>query len=224
MSDDALTMRGPVHRTKDPRKVATPALEPSPRLTTSSGSAPRPPCTSGTRSSRAPARSPAPWPHSPRSGCGGTWTRSSTTRGSSRSTTSSTSVTDFRAAATPVGDLHPTGGRCPSPPYPAPSGRPAGTRRPATRRRRSTDPPPFPQRTTWTSLHDAKTNSTALDRISLSGAIPKPAGAAMTTRSRRRAAPPGPRHTDTAAPPWAATASPRTITSEYLVDNRSVPS
>jgi hypothetical protein len=63
---------------------------------------------------------------------------------------------------------------CPSPPYPAPSCRPAATRRPATLtgkrgRRRSTDPPPFPQRTTWTSLHDAKTNSTALDRMSLSG-------------------------------------------------------
>ena len=73
-------------------------------------------------------------------------------------------------------------------------------------------------------LHDAKTNSTALDRMSLSGAILRPAGAAMRTRSRRRAAPPGPRHTDTAAPPCAATASPLTIASEYIVDNRSVPS
>ena len=80
--------------------------------------------------------------------------------------------------ATPVGGPSPNSRPgCPSPPYPAPSCWPAGTRRPATLtgkrgRRRSTDPPPFPQRTTWTSLHDAKTNSTALDRMSLSGGFP----------------------------------------------------
>jgi len=62
-----------------------------------------------------------------------------------------------------------------------PSCCPASTRRPATPagrrgRRRSTDPEPSPQqRTTWTSAHDAKTSSTAPDRMSSSGAIPRPA-------------------------------------------------
>ena len=101
------------------------------------------------------------------------------------------------------------------------------TRHPGGRRgrRRSTDPEPSPQqRTTWTSAHDAKTSSTAADRVSLSGAIPDQPGAAMTSRSRHRAAQPGPRHTHTAAPPCAAAASPLTMASEYLVDNRSVPS
>ena len=41
---------------------SAPASALSSRPTTSSGSAPRRPCTSGTRSSRAPARSPARWP------------------------------------------------------------------------------------------------------------------------------------------------------------------
>jgi len=52
------------------------------------------------------------------------------------------------------------------------------TRHPAGRRgrRRSTDPEPSPlQHTTWTSAQDAKTSSTAPDRMSLSGAIPRPA-------------------------------------------------
>jgi hypothetical protein len=56
------------------------------------------------------------------------------------------------------------------------------------------------------------------------GRFPDQPGAAMTSRSRHRAAQPGPRHTDTAAPPCAAAASPLTMASEYLVDNRSVPS
>ena len=56
------------------------------------------------------------------------------------------------------------------------------------------------------------------------GRFPDQPGAAMTSRSRHRAARPGPRHTDTAAPPCAAAASPLTMASEYLVDNRSVPS
>ena len=66
MSDVALSMRGPVHGTKDARKVAIgSSVGAVIETTSSSGSAPRPRCTSGTRSSRAPARSPAPWPHSP---------------------------------------------------------------------------------------------------------------------------------------------------------------
>ena len=56
------------------------------------------------------------------------------------------------------------------------------------------------------------------------GRFPDQPGAAMTSRSRHRAAQPGPRHTHTAAPPCAAAASPLTMASEYLVDNRSVPS
>ena len=56
------------------------------------------------------------------------------------------------------------------------------------------------------------------------GRFPDQPGAAMTSRSRHRAARPGPRHTDTAAPPCAAAASPLTMASEYLVDNRSVSS
>ena len=55
-----------------------------------------------------------------------------------------------------------------------------GDRHPARHgRRRSTDPEPSPQqRTTWTSAHDAKTSSTAPDRMSSSGAIPDQPGAA----------------------------------------------
>ena len=56
------------------------------------------------------------------------------------------------------------------------------------------------------------------------GRFPDQPGAAMTSRSRHRATQPGPRHTHTAAPPCAAAASPLTMASEYLVDNRSVPS
>ena len=115
--------------------------------------------------------------------------------------------------ATPVGGPSPNWRPdCQSPPYPAPRCWRAGTGRLATPtgkggRRRSTDP----------QQHSPGPNV-------VTQGILRPAGAATRTRSRSRAAPPGPRHTDTAAPPCAATASPHTIGTEYIVNNRAVPS
>ena len=118
-----------------------------------------------------------------------------------------------RLPATPVGGPSPAWRpNCKSLPYQAPRCCPAGTRQPATLTckggpRRSTDP------------HQHSPGPKVVNPWIL-----RPAGAPTRTRSRRRTATPGPRHSDTAAKPCAATASPPTITSEYIVDNRAVPS
>ena len=173
MSDDALTMRGPVHGTKDARNVA---------IDSSVGAVTETYDFIWFGTAAAVYFGHAFWP--------GTCTLASFATlglwGNLDALVNNAGIITIndlehqqrgfsQLPATPMGgpssNWRPD---CTSPPYPAPGCLPAGTRRPASLigkrgRRRSTDPPPFPQRTTWTSLHDAKTNSTALDRMSLSG-------------------------------------------------------
>ena len=137
----------------------------------------------------------------------------------------------FPASCNSGGDLHPTGGgTARRRPHPAPSCCPASTRRPATLTGRRGDgdrPIPNPPHSARPGHQRMTPRPAAQPRTECRcpGRFPdQQPGAAMTTRSRHRAAPSGPRHTDTAAPPCAAAASPLTMTSEYLVDNRSVPS
>ena len=183
MSDVALTM-GPVHGTKDARKVA---------IGSSVGAVietydfiwfgPRPPCTSGTRS--LPGASPIARTLASFATLG-VWGNLDTLVNNAGIIT----INDleppasriFSASCNSGGGPSPNLRRdCPSPPptrHRAAAGIDEATRHAHRQggRRRSTDPEPSPQRTTWTSAHDAKTSSTAPDRMSLSGAIPRPAG------------------------------------------------
>ena len=189
------------------------------------------------RRARRLADVPRPWPaFAAIARCGATWIRSSTTRGSSRSTTSSHQRQRIFSASCNSGGGTFTqleGGT-------AQRRRHHRTRHRAAARHRRGDPPPppagvgggdrpipNPPHNSARPGHQRMTPRPAAQprtECRCPGRFPDQPGAAMTSRSRHRAAQPGPRHTDTAAPPCAAAASPLTMASEYLVDNRSVPS